>query len=68
MPHAEQVLRGCVVVHECYYLIVVPAVVVELIVVRVLVSASQLGTLRWKYSRVVRTIVWMSDRTIAEGL
>ena len=27
-------------------------------------STLQLGTLRWKYSRFVRTICWMSDKTI----
>ena len=30
-------------------------------------NALQLGTLRWKYSRFVTTVFWMSDRTIPPG-
>ena len=35
---------------------------------RLVSSALQLGTLRWKYSRFVRTIFWISDRRIPPGL
>ena len=36
--------------------------------VRPLACALQLGTLRWKYSRFVRTTCWMLDSTMPLGL